>query len=37
MYYNTEKSVFIIMDNPFNIKVKPYIILRVYSYKKGFL
>ena len=24
------------MDNPFNIKIKPYAVLKVYGYKGGF-
>ena len=36
VYHNIKKSAFIIMDNPFNTEAKPYTILKVYNYKKGF-
>ena len=36
IYHNTEKLTFIIINNPFNTEIKPYTVLKVYNYKKGF-
>ena len=36
VYHNIKKSTFIIIDNPFNIKTKPYAVLKIYNYKRGF-
>ena len=36
IYHSIKRSAFIIMDNPFSIKIKPYANLKVCDYKKGF-
>ena len=35
-YYNTKKSAFIIINNPFNTKIRPYAVLGIYNYEGGF-
>ena len=36
VYHNTKKSAFIIINNRFNTEARPYTVLRIYGYKKGF-